>query len=300
MRVERGAESGGRRRGWHQRNAHLVGESGGVAALVDDLDRRRWPDSGGTLRGDQRGRQHVLKGDQRTARRRRRTRPASLLLISLTTSPQTLMGNWLSTRQTRVVVGQRIGLVIGGLRGRRPGEDDAVAFAHGGKIVHRHRQAQRRRLRRARRGTTGGQRPGHNSRRRAGWNSSSSERFSVTESGSPPHQIASHRRRRRGRKQEVAPIARAHRTTAVTAFALLLACCLRVAQGDAYTSRFASIEFGEGMPTEMDPQMETNPWEAQAARFELAAQKLNLDPESVEDSQPARARTHGTHSGSNG
>jgi len=28
----------------------------------------------------------------------------------------------------------------------------------------------------------------------------------------------------------------------------------------------------------MDPQMETNPWEAQAARFELAAQKLNLDP----------------------
>src|SRR6202163_4494775 len=27
----------------------------------------------------------------------------------------------------------------------------------------------------------------------------------------------------------------------------------------------------------IDPQMETNPWEEQAARFELAAQKLNLD-----------------------
>ena len=32
------------------------------------------------------------------------------------------------------------------------------------------------------------------------------------------------------------------------------------------------------MSTTMDPQMETNPWEAQAARFELAARKLNLDP----------------------
>ncbi len=32
------------------------------------------------------------------------------------------------------------------------------------------------------------------------------------------------------------------------------------------------------MSTVIDPQMETNPWEAQAARFELAAQKLNLDP----------------------
>ena len=32
-----------------------------------------------------------------------------------------------------------------------------------------------------------------------------------------------------------------------------------------------------GMTTAIDPQMETNPWEAQAARFELAAQKLNLD-----------------------
>ncbi len=31
------------------------------------------------------------------------------------------------------------------------------------------------------------------------------------------------------------------------------------------------------MPIAMDPQMETNPWEAQAARFELAARKLNLD-----------------------
>jgi glutamate dehydrogenase (NAD(P)+) len=31
------------------------------------------------------------------------------------------------------------------------------------------------------------------------------------------------------------------------------------------------------MSTAMDPQMETNPWEAQTARFELAAQKLNLD-----------------------
>jgi glutamate dehydrogenase (NAD(P)+) len=28
----------------------------------------------------------------------------------------------------------------------------------------------------------------------------------------------------------------------------------------------------------MDPRMETNPWEAQAACFELAARKLNLDP----------------------
>jgi glutamate dehydrogenase (NAD(P)+) len=31
------------------------------------------------------------------------------------------------------------------------------------------------------------------------------------------------------------------------------------------------------MTTAIDPQMETNPWEAHAARFELAAQKLNLD-----------------------
>ncbi len=32
------------------------------------------------------------------------------------------------------------------------------------------------------------------------------------------------------------------------------------------------------MSTAIDPQIETNPWEAQAARFELAAHKLNLDP----------------------
>jgi len=32
------------------------------------------------------------------------------------------------------------------------------------------------------------------------------------------------------------------------------------------------------MSTVIDPHMETNPWEAQAARFELAARKLNLDP----------------------
>jgi len=32
------------------------------------------------------------------------------------------------------------------------------------------------------------------------------------------------------------------------------------------------------MSTVIDSRMETNPWEAQAARFELAAQKLNLDP----------------------
>jgi glutamate dehydrogenase (NAD(P)+) len=34
---------------------------------------------------------------------------------------------------------------------------------------------------------------------------------------------------------------------------------------------------GDGMSTSMDTHMETNPWEAQAARFELAARKLNLD-----------------------
>jgi glutamate dehydrogenase (NAD(P)+) len=32
------------------------------------------------------------------------------------------------------------------------------------------------------------------------------------------------------------------------------------------------------MSTAIDPHTETNPWEAQAARFELAARKLNLDP----------------------
>jgi glutamate dehydrogenase (NAD(P)+) len=32
------------------------------------------------------------------------------------------------------------------------------------------------------------------------------------------------------------------------------------------------------MSTAIDPHMETNPWEAQAVRFELAARKLNLDP----------------------
>ena len=50
---------GGRRRGRHQRNAHLVGESGGMAALVVDLH--------GVgrliLQPDQRRRQYVLEGD---------------------------------------------------------------------------------------------------------------------------------------------------------------------------------------------------------------------------------------------
>ena len=47
-----------------------------------------------------------------------------------------------------------------------------------------------------------------------------------------------------------------------------------------------------GMTTAIDPQMETNPWEAQAARFELAAQKLNLDKGLWKIlSQPAREIT---------
>ena len=46
------------------------------------------------------------------------------------------------------------------------------------------------------------------------------------------------------------------------------------------------------MPTAIDPHMETNPWEAQAARFELAAQKLNLDKGLWKIlSQPAREIT---------
>ena len=46
------------------------------------------------------------------------------------------------------------------------------------------------------------------------------------------------------------------------------------------------------MPTVIDPHMETNPWEAQAARFELAARKLNLDPGLWKIlSQPAREIT---------
>ncbi len=46
------------------------------------------------------------------------------------------------------------------------------------------------------------------------------------------------------------------------------------------------------MSTAIDPHMETNPWEAQAARFELAARKLNLDPGLWKIlSQPAREIT---------
>ena len=46
------------------------------------------------------------------------------------------------------------------------------------------------------------------------------------------------------------------------------------------------------MPIAIDPHMETNPWEAQAARFELAARKLNLDPGLWKIlSQPAREIT---------
>ena len=46
------------------------------------------------------------------------------------------------------------------------------------------------------------------------------------------------------------------------------------------------------MSTVLDPHMETNPWEAQAARFELAARKLNLDPGLWKIlSQPAREIT---------
>ncbi|HVJ05582.1 MAG TPA: Glu/Leu/Phe/Val dehydrogenase [Candidatus Saccharimonadales bacterium] len=46
------------------------------------------------------------------------------------------------------------------------------------------------------------------------------------------------------------------------------------------------------MSTVIDPHMETNPWEAQAARFELAARKLNLDPGLWKIlSQPAREIT---------
>lgn len=46
------------------------------------------------------------------------------------------------------------------------------------------------------------------------------------------------------------------------------------------------------MSTVIDPQMETNPWEAQAARFEVAAQKLNLDKGIWKIlSQPAREIT---------
>jgi glutamate dehydrogenase (NAD(P)+) len=46
------------------------------------------------------------------------------------------------------------------------------------------------------------------------------------------------------------------------------------------------------MSTAIDPHMETNPWEAQAARFELAARKLNLDPGFWKIlSQPAREIT---------
>jgi glutamate dehydrogenase (NAD(P)+) len=46
------------------------------------------------------------------------------------------------------------------------------------------------------------------------------------------------------------------------------------------------------MSTVIDPHMETNPWEAQAARFELAAQKLNLDKGFWKIlSQPAREIT---------
>jgi glutamate dehydrogenase (NAD(P)+) len=46
------------------------------------------------------------------------------------------------------------------------------------------------------------------------------------------------------------------------------------------------------MSTVIDPRIETNPWEAQAARFELAARKLNLDPGLWKIlSQPAREIT---------
>ncbi len=46
------------------------------------------------------------------------------------------------------------------------------------------------------------------------------------------------------------------------------------------------------MSTAIDPHTETNPWEAQAARFELAARKLNLDPGIWKIlSQPAREIT---------
>jgi glutamate dehydrogenase (NAD(P)+) len=46
------------------------------------------------------------------------------------------------------------------------------------------------------------------------------------------------------------------------------------------------------MSTVIDPHIETNPWEAQAARFELAARKLNLDPGFWKIlSQPAREIT---------
>jgi glutamate dehydrogenase (NAD(P)+) len=46
------------------------------------------------------------------------------------------------------------------------------------------------------------------------------------------------------------------------------------------------------MSTAIDPHMETNPWEAQAARFELAARKLNLDKGIWKIlSQPAREIT---------
>src|SRR6266446_10879962 len=35
--------------------------------------------------------------------------------------------------------------------------------------------------------------------------------------------------------------------------------------------------YGDFMTTALDLEQETNPWQAQAARFDLAAQKLNLD-----------------------
>ena len=53
---------------------------------------------------------------------------------------------------------------------------------------------------------------------------------------------------------------------------------MRGAPGFALTSALDAGDFGDPMTTALEQEMqETNPWEAQAARFEYAATKLNLD-----------------------
>ncbi len=50
----------------------------------------------------------------------------------------------------------------------------------------------------------------------------------------------------------------------------------------------------------MTLDQEINPWEAQSARFDFAARKLNLDEGLVEVAQDSRARNHRSFSRDNG
>ena len=125
--VQRGVETGGWRRSWQPAGMRTWLESPAEwPRWFDDLDR-----VGGLILGaDQLRRQHVLKGNHGTPRRRqRRGQLAALDLLDYLAA--NIDGKLVEHPADKGGRGPADRLMIGGDRGRRPGEDNAIAFTHG-------------------------------------------------------------------------------------------------------------------------------------------------------------------------